>query len=624
MRPIESIKNMFRGGSRRPAETARPSQAATPPVSGPEARVRELVAQGKPVEAMRAARELLNAAPGKPGAAGLYAWTLEHVGRHEEALEAYRAELTANPSDAAALARAADLAKALAPPRLVAIPAGQRSWHTSLPRETLLGLQRSLHQYTYRDVPLLKNPFDLALYPRLVWALKPQTIFEIGSKSGGSALWMGDLLDAYGIDGHIYSLDIVKVERVSHPRVTFLEGNGRDPAATFTPQMLAGLPRPWLVIEDADHAYETSIAVLKFFDPRLHSGEYVIVEDGIISDLTEDAAANSGPHRALKEFLAAHPGGYEIDAGYCDFFGYNLTWCTNGWLRKLGSPGSASAGAENVLLETASRPAKPAPPSPPAAQRLLNVGCGASFHPAWVNMDIAPTAPGVLKADISQGLAFEAESFDAVYHSHVLEHLTQTQAAAFVRECFRVLRPGGILRVVVPDLETIARLYLKNLEGAVEGDLASMNRHEWMTIELLDQLVREQSGGEMLRYWRQNPMPAESFVIERMGWEVKRFLEDYRRHQPSSQPQPPPQTSPAPEVLLAFRASGELHKWMYDRVSLGRLLVSSGFRDVRVCSAANSDIPGFAGYGLDLAQDGSARKPDSLFMEARKPGSRGG
>ncbi len=615
MRPLDSIKNLFRTGTRRPAESA--SQA--PKVSGPEARVRELVAQGKPVEAMRAARELLSATPGKAGLAGLYAWTLEHVGRHEEALEAYRAELAVNPSDPAALARSADLAKALAPQPVAAIPADQRSWHTSLPRPTLLGLQRSLHQYTYRDVPLLKNPFDLALYPRLLWASKPRTIFEIGSKSGGSALWMGDLLNAYGIDGHIHSLDIVKVERVSHPRVSFLEGNGRDPGATFTPERLARLPRPWLVIEDADHAYETSIAVLKFFDPLLQPGEYIIVEDGIISDLTEDAAANSGPHRALKEFLAARRGAYEIDSGYCDFFGYNLTWCTNGWLRKVGPAAAVSAGGQRTSLEAAPPPGRSAEP---ASQRLLNVGCGASFHPAWVNVDITPSAPGILKADISQGLAFETESFDAVYHSHVLEHLGRGQAAALLRECFRVLRPGGILRVVVPDLESIAQLYLKNLEGALEGDPASMNRHEWMTIELLDQLVREQSGGEMLRYWQQNPMPAESFVIERMGWEVKRFLEDYRRGQPAPPP-PAEASSPSPDAVLAFRATGELHKWMYDRVSLSRLLLSTGFRDTRVCSAASSEIAGFASYGLDAAPDGSPRKPYSLFMEARKPAFHG-
>ena len=186
-------------------------------------------------------------------------------------------------------------------------------------------------------MPLLKNPFDLALYPTLLWKLKPLSIIEIGSKSGGSALWMGDLLSNFGIDGHVYSLDIVKVDTVSHPRVTFLEADGRALGETLLPEFLQHLPRPWLVIEDADHAYETSSAVLKFFDHWLQPQEYIVVEDGIISDLSEIPDCNSGPHRALKEFLAHHRGEYDIDADYCDFFGYNLTWCTNGFLKKVGS-----------------------------------------------------------------------------------------------------------------------------------------------------------------------------------------------------------------------------------------------------------------------------------------------
>jgi cephalosporin hydroxylase len=200
--------------------------------------------------------------------------------------------------------RSQPLAKALAKPAGPAHPqCAQRSWHTSLPRETLLGLQQAVHHYTYRGVPMLKNPFDFAIYPVLIWKTKPKTIFEIGSKSGGSALWFGDMLDSFGLDGHIYSLDVVRVKDVTHPKVTFLEGDGRALEKSFTPDFLRGLPRPFLVIEDADHAYETSIATLRFFDPWLQPGEYIVVEDGIISDLDQDAACNSGPHKALKEML---------------------------------------------------------------------------------------------------------------------------------------------------------------------------------------------------------------------------------------------------------------------------------------------------------------------------------
>jgi cephalosporin hydroxylase len=188
---------------------------------------------------------------------------------------------------------------------------------------------------------MLKNPFDFALYPMLLWSLKPRTLIEIGSKSGGSGIWFGDLLQSFGIDGHVYSIDIFKVDTVTHPRVTFMEGDGRNLGLTLTPGFLETLPRPWLVIEDADHSYETSIATLKFFLPWLQPGEYIVVEDGIISDLKQDPDCNSGPHRALKEFLNQHSEAFEVDGDYCDFFGYNTTWCTNGFLKKLAASPSS-------------------------------------------------------------------------------------------------------------------------------------------------------------------------------------------------------------------------------------------------------------------------------------------
>ncbi len=231
-----------------------------------------------------------------------------------------------------------------------------------------------------------------------------------------------------------------------------------------------------------------------------------------------------------------------------------------------------------------------------------------------MNVDLAPSDSRVWHHDLREPLTFDADTFDAVYHSHVLEHIPRDKAPGFLRECLRVLRPGGILRVVVPDLETIARLYLRYLEAA-DGDETAGRRHEWMTLELLDQMVREESGGQMMCYWRQNPMPAEDFVIERMGGEVLGMLEKLRR--PGGRaPAPPPAT---PEEVGRFRASGEIHQWMYDRVSLRTLLTGLGFTSFRVCKAGESGIADFPTFGLDTLPDGSVRKPDSLFVEAVKP-----
>ena len=95
-------------------------------------------------------------------------------------------------------------------------------------------------------------------------------------------------------------------------------------------------------------------------------------------------------------------------------------------------------------------------------------------------------------------------------------------------------------------------------------------------------------------------MPAESFVIERMGDEVRRCLEVQRKN-PGPAPAQPAR-EPNVEEQAQFRASGEIHRWMYDRWSLRRLLEDSGFSDIRVCAASVSRNPGFSAYLLDCEE----------------------
>jgi cephalosporin hydroxylase len=193
--------------------------------------------------------------------------------------------------------------------------------------------------FTYRGVPTFKNPFDLALYQLLLWECRPRTIFEIGSKFGGSALWFSDLLRTFGVDFNIQSVDIKPPETEAPEGVTFHRGDGLDLGPVLTAALLEALPRPFLVIEDADHRLETTLAVLRFFDPWLHAGEYIVVEDGIVDDLFDAArleALGGGPRVAISRFLSERGDAYEIDARYCDHFGRNMTWNVNGYLRRVG------------------------------------------------------------------------------------------------------------------------------------------------------------------------------------------------------------------------------------------------------------------------------------------------
>ena len=276
------------------------------------------------------------------------------------------------------------------------------------------------------------------------------------------------------------------------------------------------------------------------------------------------------------------------------------------------------------------------------ATRFLNLGCGARYHPDWINIDIVAHGPQVIAHDLSRGIPLPDASCDVVYHSAVLEHLRRADAAAFLAECRRVLRPGGVLRVAVPDLEAICGLYLAKLSAAAGGDAAAAHDYEWILLELLDQIARETNGGGMQDYLGREPLPNETFVYERIGEEGRALVKRLR--------EPPAggarSTGAAGRNLARrlralpgatrrallgaqdrralaigrFRLGGEAHQWMYDRYSLARLLTEAGFVEPCLRQADSSRIPEWTSYDLDTLPDGTVAKPDLFFMEALRPG----
>jgi hypothetical protein len=186
----------------------------------------------------------------------------------------------------------------------------------------------------------------------------------------------------------------------------------------------------------------------------------------------------------------------------------------------------------------------------------------------------------------------------------------------------------------VPDLEGIVRVYLEALDKSLAGDPAWKARYEWILLEMYDQTVREAPGGEMLAYVLRDPIPEKDFVMARLGGEFRNISAA------SDPPNAAPPTAPFASLrnflsrkiarfalgrrgmsahdVGIFRQSGEVHRAMYDRYSLGKLLESAGFPHPRNVGPMESAIPGWVAFNLDTEPDGSVYKPDSLFMEATR------
>ncbi|MGH2559454.1 MAG: class I SAM-dependent methyltransferase [Thermomicrobiales bacterium] len=137
----------------------------------------------------------------------------------------------------------------------------------------------------------------------------------------------------------------------------------------------------------------------------------------------------------------------------------------------------------------------------PLGTKAVNLGWGSTFAPGWINIDNSPNArlskiPGarpflrrigvlseahyrvnwpkdVIIRDLRKPLPFADGSIDYVYASHLLEHLSRHEARQLLHELLRVLKPGGIVRLLVPDLSIEARDYLDALAANPHDDTAA-------------------------------------------------------------------------------------------------------------------------------------------------------
>lgn len=98
----------------------------------------------------------------------------------------------------------------------------------------------------------------------------------------------------------------------------------------------------------------------------------------------------------------------------------------------------------------------------------LHLGCGHDLRPGWVNIDLSLSEPAkvagaeFINHDLRTGLPLAANTAEIIYSSHFLEHLEPPYFDGLMRDCYRVLEPGGRFRAALPNFAATYRAYLDN------------------------------------------------------------------------------------------------------------------------------------------------------------------
>jgi predicted SAM-dependent methyltransferase len=264
--------------------------------------------------------------------------------------------------------------------------------------------------------------------------------------------------------------------------------------------------------------------------------------------------------------------------------------------------------------------------------QFLNVACGDIFVVSnlWENCDFAPKTNEVNQVDILSGLPYEDNTFDVVYCSHFIEHIPKSRILDFLQECNRVTKPNGLIRLVLPDFENIAREYLYNIEQGNESFA------EFNIIEMIDQCTRVKSGGEMVKYFRQSAdVNLQEYVKLRTGHEPNSdhidssiFMRLKRANFKKVKYKVQRIYSRILIELLpswfkvnhiSMTETGEKHFWVYDFHTIKNILQNSGYFLILRKNAYESSNPEFPIYPLDIDSYNQSRKGElSMYIEAVK------
>ena len=166
----------------------------------------------------------------------------------------------------------------------------------------------------WKEQTIYKTTFDLTIYSMLLQEVRPEVIIELGSGSGGSAIWLADTAAAIGLDTHIYSFDINK-PLIDHKKVTFIQYDLNEINKGNKPPCWELFKGKKIIIEDAHVNLKN---ILHLFDTILKKDDYLIIED-----------SGQDKQSIISNFMNEKKYKYKVDQFFLDFFGRNITCCMN-------------------------------------------------------------------------------------------------------------------------------------------------------------------------------------------------------------------------------------------------------------------------------------------------------
>lgn len=175
--------------------------------------------------------------------------------------------------------------------------------------------------------------------------------------------------------------------------------------------------------------------------------------------------------------------------------------------------------------------------------RKLQIGAHICVMPGWLNTDLYPLSISAVALDATKTFPLPDASFDYVFSEHQMEHIAYSEALGMLKQCRRILRPGGKIRLAVPSLDRLVELLRPARTDLQDRYIRYSTNFWWPSV--------------------QNPGPCFAFNSSFMNWG---------------------------------------HKFLYDETTLRNTLETTGFTGIQFFAPGVSDDPNLTGIETRISE----------------------